>query len=230
MNVNLLTKTTSEEYFTRWGNFTGICYKKGVPSADGQTTNNPVAVAKHCLKTGHLSGCRHIYFDFLVTGVSRACTHQLVRHTVGIVFNQQSLRYVNPLDNGGVGFALPTEAADDAMLKYLYAQAFGVAQTAYKQIHDRIIQRGGTPERARECARMVMPMAVQSSISMSLNLEAAINLCKKRECARAEAEIQELANKVHAELVACVPELDPYLGPPCRIGQKCKEKECPRHK
>lgn len=48
------------------------------------------------LNSGHQSIAEHVYFTFAIEGISRACSHQLVRHRAGIVFSQQSQRYCVP--------------------------------------------------------------------------------------------------------------------------------------
>lgn len=58
-------------------------------------------LVKKVLDSGHQSIAEHVYFTFAIEGISRACSHQLVRHRAGIVFSQQSQRYVstkNPED------------------------------------------------------------------------------------------------------------------------------------
>ena len=231
MKVELLNNDELKDgkYFKRWGNFTSVCYAKGVPTASGMSKDRS-KIGQHCLSTGHLSGCRHIYFDFLISGVSRACTHQFVRHNVGIVFNQQSLRYVDPFAAAGVGFSFPSEADGDIILDEIYETAYAQSEKMYRSIYDRVLKLTKNEERARECARMILPLGVQSTISCSMNLEALINFCKKRECARAEEEIRQLAIAFHQTIVEVIPELEPFLGPPCEIGLKCKEKSCPKNK
>ena len=53
-------------------------------------------LVKKVLDSGHQSVAEHVYFTFAIEGISRACSHQLVRHRAGIVFSQQSQRYVSP--------------------------------------------------------------------------------------------------------------------------------------
>ena len=46
------------------------------------------------LKTGHASPLEQVVFEFGISGVSRAFSHQFVRHRIGISFEQQTQRYV----------------------------------------------------------------------------------------------------------------------------------------
>lgn len=61
-----------------------------------QQTKKHWNLVKKVLDSGHQSIAEHVYFTFAIEGVDRALTHQLVRHRAGIVFSQQSQRYVQP--------------------------------------------------------------------------------------------------------------------------------------
>ena len=73
-----------------------LCYAP-VSAADLKQEMSDEDVAKLVrilVRSGHHSALEHASFTFAVDGVSRACTHQLVRHRVAS-YNQQSQRYVN---------------------------------------------------------------------------------------------------------------------------------------
>ena len=86
--VTLINKEDFERknLFTRIGEFACLCYDTPLSKAE--------AVGKHCVKSGHLSGSRHVYYAFHLDSI-RSVNDQLVRHQDGVVKNMQSQRYVN---------------------------------------------------------------------------------------------------------------------------------------
>ena len=64
---------------------------------------NSLGLVKHLYRNGHLSVFEHIYFTFKIEGISRACSHQLVRHR-HCSFTQRSQRYCS---EDGFGFVTP---------------------------------------------------------------------------------------------------------------------------
>ena len=82
-------KSPIEMWDNRWDGMTE-CYTKTAEEFTAKHWN----LVKKVLDSGHQSIAEHVYFTFAVEGISRACSHQLVRHRAGIVFSQQSQRYV----------------------------------------------------------------------------------------------------------------------------------------
>ena len=72
------------------------------------------------VKSGHHSALEHAVFSFAVDGVSRACTHQLVRHRVAS-YNQQSQRYVN--FSAADSFVVPPSVSANAEAKAIFLEA-----------------------------------------------------------------------------------------------------------
>ena len=60
------------------------------------------------VRSGHMSALEHASFTFAVDGISRACSHQLVRHRVAS-YSQQSQRYVRFSSDGD--FVMPPSIA-----------------------------------------------------------------------------------------------------------------------
>src|SRR5947209_9237807 len=78
-----------------------VCYSALTPiqildriDADRITRAQMIGFVEERLKTGHVSPVEQVWFEFALSGVSRAFSHQFVRHRVGISFEQQSQRYV----------------------------------------------------------------------------------------------------------------------------------------
>ena len=75
------------------------CYNPGSPVDMWDDVNNvseekKLKLIKNCVSSQHDSVLEHAYFTFAIEGIDRAVSHQLVRHRAGIVFSQQSQRYV----------------------------------------------------------------------------------------------------------------------------------------
>ena len=194
-------------------------------------------LVKQVLDSGHQSIAEHIYFTFLIEGVDRALTHQLVRHR-HCTFSQQSQRYV--------------EIKEDLQyLKQLYEQTKSIdadeRHEAFKQLCEitdkyfvvdekigaikyfftlidylQAIQNGCKAEEARS----ILPNATKTNIVMSCNFRELIHMCHLRLCTRAQTPIRNLFK----EIVKCVKEQDErlaqYLVPQCEVLGLCTEKEC----
>lgn len=179
-----------------------ICYDSN-PS-------NPMKLVEHCYKNGHLSVMEHIYFTFKIEGISRACSHQLVRHR-HCSFTQRSQRYCS---EDGFGFVTPPSIAKiDVMGGYP-----GLMDTITENYEE--LQAHDVPN---EDARYVLPNACETSLYLSCNLRELIHICNERLCLRAQWEIRELVKK----MVALVdPELHFMLVPKCKSGRIICNSPC----
>lgn len=184
------------------------------------------------LDSGHQSVAEHVYFTFAIEGISRACSHQLVRHRAGIVFSQQSQRYVeikeslqelrDIREHGG--------AANTAGIveKYFVRNQDGMSGLKYAELdclieYRRLIEEEGM---VPEDARAILPNSTKTNITMSVNLRELIHLCNLRLCTRAQKEIRELFSLIKAEVVSVQPRLAKYLVPTCEINGICFEDKC----
>lgn len=163
------------------------------------------------MKGGHFSTLEHASFTFAIDGVSRALTHQLVRHRLAS-FNQQSQRYVKFKD--GVEVVKPHTVADNPEMSELFDQVIDTVADAYQKMLD-----AGIPA---EDARYLLPNATQSKIVVTMNARELYHFFSLRCCNRAQWEIRELAWK----MLELVKPLAPYVfmdaGPSC-IREGCHE-------
>lgn len=167
---------------------------------------NPLGLVKHLYRNGHHSVFEHIYFTFKIEGISRACSHQLVRHR-HCSFTQRSQRfcsedrfeYVTPSTIGEMDFQWAMD---------------GIEQWYYRwQVKD-------VPN---EDARYVLPNACATSLYLSCNLRELIHLCNERLCSRAQWEIRAMMK----EVIALVdPELQFMLVPKCQSGRIICNNPC----
>ncbi len=167
---------------------------------------------------GHESPIEHTSFTFAIEGISRACSHQLVRHRIAS-YSQQSQRYVK-LDN--MQYIIPPEIEKIESACEAYKKAMEKSQTEYSRLVELLIQNGRTEKEAIEDARYVFPNACETKLVVTMNARSLLNFFEKRCCERAQWEIKELAYKMLKECKKVAPVLFKNAGPSCCKG-KCKE-------
>lgn len=206
--------------FKRWGLFSCLCYSTPLSQA--------IPVGKHCLKSGHFSGSRYIYYAFHIDGV-RSANDQLVRHEQGVVKNMQSQRYVNKSD---FEYYTSSDIAENLKAKEKYDEAMKSIQEAYNDIVSILEEIGIKGEHANEQARSVLPMDVESKLALALNVEGLIHLAHKRLCLRTQEHTRKIVGMIIDEVLNVTPELKEYLVPQCEAMFYCPEnhKDCPKMK
>jgi thymidylate synthase (FAD) len=179
--------------------------------------NRAEELIKKLFDMGHLSPLEHVSFTFGIEGVSRALTHQLVRHRIAS-YMQKSQRYVY---ERGFEYVVPPSIARDPQ-----------AQSRYSQIMDDI--RAGYEELAsmvdKEDARYVLPNACYTSIMMTMNCRSLHNFFEHRCCNRAQWEIRSLAWQMLRLAQVHAPTLFAKAGARCDMDGTCPEgpKSCGR--
>jgi thymidylate synthase (FAD) len=159
------------------------------------------------VKSGHLSALEHASYTFAIDGVSRALTHQLVRHRIAS-FNQQSQRYVTL--SGEPEVIVPNTIAEDAESRALFNTAIDTAYNAYSQLLE-----AGVPA---EDARYVLPNACASKIVVTMNIRELLHFFELRCCRRAQWEIQELGQRMLELVEPTAPYIFLDAGASCRRG------------
>lgn len=174
-------------------------------------------ILDHIIKAGHWTPLEFATFNFEISGVSRALTHQLVRKRVGVAFAQESQRYVELEE---IEYVTPPSFKEgehqDAFL-YAYNHIMFQAQELYK-----FLTFFGVPQ---EDARYVLPSACTSSIHMSVNYHALLDLSKERLCKKAQWEIRQLVKELKKEVTAVSSKLASYMQPKCYWLGRCPEKK-----
>lgn len=158
---------------------------------------------------GHLSPWEHISFTFSIEGVSRALTHQLVRHRIAS-YNQKSQRYTS-----GENFEFVMPKLDYITNKKDRLKARGIIIDMMKGIQKqyRILTEMGLKN---EDARCILPNATTSNIIVTMNLRAFRHFYEERSCKHAQAEIRELANRMMELVKEIIPFAD-YKAKKCGI-------------
>lgn len=175
-----------------------ICYSKDTYSnIHVPDLSNQITFIKGCLKKGHTSPLEHVSFTFCIQGVSRALSHQLVRHRT-FKFNQQSQRYV---EGEHFNFVVP-ELIKSLDLEEAFTKDMLHFQNRYQFYQDSIYQALeassylSVRERhnlANENARSVLPNATTTQLVVTCDLKNFRNFLNLRTCQHAQEEIRALA-------------------------------------
>lgn len=197
------------------------CYSADAPINIYNSTDDEEKMLKlieRVISSGHFSTIEHIQVSFAISNVSRACTHQLVRHR-HMSFSQKSQRYVK--EKGQFDYIIPPTIEKNPELKEKFENFMGEISNLYTEFTE-----AGIPA---EDARFVLPNAAASSMVASLNLREMIHLANLRLCTRAQYEIRILVKKMCEELLKEEAWLKPYLVPKCERWGFCDEdKSCGR--
>lgn len=173
---------------------------------------DPLKLVKHLYNNGHHSVFEHIYFTFKIEGISRACSHQLVRHR-HCSFTQRSQRYCS---EDGFGIVEPT-SIQNIDTKGGYYSLMDEITRSYEEL-----QALGVPN---EDARFILPNACATSLYLSCNLRELIHMSNERLCSKAQWEIRNLVK----EMVALVDsDLSFMLVPKCMSGRIICNSPCGR--
>ena len=196
-------------------NAASTCYDSQ-PAGEGK-------IFRHCYKSGHHSVLEFADFSFRISGVSRALTHQLVRHRMAS-YAQRSQRYCV---EDGFEFVTPTSISAKPEAAEIYRSVIDNIQKSYNDLISL-----GVPA---EDARMILPNACASVICVKMNLRELIHFCNERLCACAQWEIRAMAREMVREVVKVAPELKDLLVPKCEAHApycfctETKKRSCGRH-
>ncbi|MDE3096306.1 MAG: FAD-dependent thymidylate synthase [Chloroflexota bacterium] len=173
--------------------------------ADKITREQMLEFVEKRLETGHASPLEQVWFEFAVSGVSRAFSHQFVRHHIGISFEQQSQRYV-AFKKGEFPYTVP-ETVKRAGMADKMEEAFGRLGELYQEMID-----AGVPA---EDARFLIPNAANTNFKVVVNFLELLHICDLRLCTRAQWEFRQVASQMRAEIHRRFPELAQYIQPKC---------------
>jgi len=164
------------------------------------------------VKGGHHSVLEHAVFTFLIKGISRACSHQLVRHRIAS-YTQQSQRYVK-FSPDDLDFVTPPSVAQSPFSAH-YSEFMRKAAEFYQ----KLLEAGVPPEDAR----YVLPNASTTMITVTMNARELLHFFGLRLCSRAQWEIREVARRMLEEVRKVAPTLFESAGPRCEQLGYCPE-------
>ena len=213
-----------------------LCYSKAGADEimNDLTEENVEKFLDRLMNMGHASPIEHASFTFAIEGVSRALTHQLVRHRVAS-FSQKSQRYVN---EGQFHYVIPPEIKDLPDGEKIFIDAMENAQKSYDALAEKLIKKyvdvlmndGLSEKKAKsvaekqaiEDARFVLPNACETKIVMTMNTRELLHFFNQRCCNRAQWEIRDLATEMLRECRKIAPLLFAKGGPYC-LEDPCPE-------
>jgi thymidylate synthase (FAD) len=192
-----------------------LCYASFGPR---RTTNeNAAAYFERLTSAGHGSVLEHANFSFLLYGISRSVTHELVRHRAGVGISQISQRYVS---GRVLRFVERPEYQDDPELHAFFEERVDRAAAEYEAMADRLLERQKSGaalldaehktdarKKVQQTARSVLPNETEAPMVFTGNVRALRHIIEMRADGHAESEIRNLA----ARLFLCLATADPIL-------------------
>ena len=217
LNVQLVAATTFTAPQVAWSSdadggealieFAGrACYESWDKPNPRTATN--AGYLRHVLEVGHTSLFEHATCTFYITGISRSCTHELIRHR-HFSYSQLSQRFVPEHDANVVP---PPAIRGDAELEALFQEATDASRAAYSELLGRLEEKfAGVPnailrrKQARQAARSVLPNATETRIVVTGNYRAWRHFIGMRATEHADTEIRELAVECLRQLIELAP-------------------------
>ncbi|MFD4294926.1 FAD-dependent thymidylate synthase [Rhodococcus sp. NPDC058505] len=184
------------------------CYQSWSKPNPRTATN--AGYLRHLLEVGHDSVLEHGSVSFYVTGISRSCTHELIRHR-HLSFSQLSQRSVSERDANVV---VPPAIAGDPALEALFESATEASRAAYGDLLDALdvalasVPNGSLRARqARQAARSVLPNATETRLVVTGNYRAWRHFIAMRATEHADVEIREVAVECLRQLIVAAPNV-----------------------
>ncbi|MGI8651000.1 MAG: FAD-dependent thymidylate synthase [Rubrobacter sp.] len=193
-----------------------LCYASFGPR---RTTNeNAASYFERLTSAGHGSVLEHANFSFLLYGISRSVTHELVRHRAGVGISQISQRYVS---GNVLRFVERPEYQEDDGLHSLFEERADRAASEYEAMAGRLLGRqegGGSAmlsadqktdarKKVQQTARSLLPNETEAPMVWTANVRALRHVIEMRADAHAESEIRALALRIFL----CARMADPIL-------------------
>lgn len=234
MKVTLISHTCDAEKIIAAA--AKLCYSEsGVENLlEGLTPEKTEEFVDRLANYGHESPIEHANFTFGIEGISRACSHQLVRHRIAS-YSQKSQRYVNEND---FEYIIPPEVEKYPDAREEFERQMASIAEGYNKIADILTENhkkkliaDGVPEKeaaskarkmANEDARFVLPNACETKIIVTMNTRSLKNFFRLRCCNRAQWEIKAVADEMLRLCMEAAPSLFKNAGPACVSG-KCSE-------
>jgi len=153
-----------------------LCY---FSFGDVQSEKSNADFIRHLIKMGHNSVLEHVNWTFLITGISRTLTHQLVRHRVGVSFSQLSQQFHDETD---ATFIEPDQLRHFPELLSFWEKAVSSSKQAYTKLKNALESSGTIKDQnvIRSIARSLLPNATATKLVMTANARELRHLIKLR--------------------------------------------------
>lgn len=188
-----------------------ICY---MSFGSQQAPKSNAEYIQRLISLGHESVLEHVSWTFLITGVSRSFTHQLVRHRVGFAFSQLSQQYH---DEREAEFVFPPSLKDIPEARREWEEAVATAKRAYAKIVGLLgaegsdlsnnLSRKEARRAIRSAARSILPNATETKIVVTANARAVRHFLRVRGCLPGDIEMRLVSSKLLGIVSAEAPAL-----------------------
>lgn len=201
-----------------------LCYAKDTKTIFSQDQSRVEKFVRVLRDMGHMSPVEHAVFTFYIEGVSRAMTHQLVRHRLAS-YSQRSQRYVR---HDGFDYVMPPqlkgkkvkEGDVEVDAEKYFQKTMEYLAKRYAKLNEALGNKG---ESSNEDARYVLPNACETKILVTMNGRELLHFFGERLCLRAQWEIRGVADQMLEIAREVCPSVFKGAGPKCvRLG-KCPE-------
>jgi thymidylate synthase (FAD) len=203
-----------------------LCYASETDGLLDQPAEGSKRFVSLLRRMGHLSPVEHASFTFYIEGVSRAMTHQLVRHRVAS-YSQRSQRYVA---HDEFDYVVPPQlkgkrirdedGGEEADAEAYFEETMRLIAERYRRLNKAL---GNTGESSNEDARYVLPNACESKIFVTMNARELLHFFEERLCMRAQWEIRDVADRMLAAVREVCPGVFEGAGPKCLRYGRCPE-------
>lgn len=209
-------KSPLDAYTSPWRQTPQQSFCDEIPEIAGricyQSFSNPrpggnKAYLKRILSEGHGSVLEHSSVGFVIKGVSRSLTHELIRHRAGTAVSELSQRFV---DADKLGFVVPPLWGGVPYPGWL--KSVEMAAFIYRDVIDDLSEFDEhittlERKRIRESARSVLPNCTETHIAFTANLRAWRNILEQRGNIHADLEIRRLAVAIHQKISTIAPNV-----------------------
>lgn len=202
-----------------------VCYAPGTVEDVWNNSFDYASFIEKLKNMGHMSPFEHANFTWGIDGISRACSHQLVRHRIAS-FSQQSQRYVKydlkktDLSENYVcpeGIQLSNQTTFER-----YVHSLEKVSEVYEELVVGLMEDGLSEKESAENARYILPNAMKTNLVMTMNARELMHFFELRCCRRAQDEINQLSWVMLRKIQDTFPTIFSNCGPNCLID-KCKE-------
>ncbi len=219
--VRLITHTPNPEHVV--ADFARLCYASDEEVAKLFKGNidsiDDARLIKMLVNMRHLSPLEHASWSFELEGVSRALTHQLVRHRL-VSYSQRSQRYV---EQKNFDYIIPPTIAQAGMTDR-YKEMMSVIGGFYEELAAGLEKNLGLKGEARnQDARYVLPNACETKIGVTTNAREFLHIFGERTCNRAQWEIRGVMHEMLRLAYPTAPNIFAYAGPSCVREGKCHQ-------
>jgi thymidylate synthase (FAD) len=189
-----------------------VCY---MSFGNNQSPRSNKEYIRNLIRQGHESVLEHVSWTFILTGVSRAFTHQLVRHRVGFSFSQLSQQYH---EETSAAFVEPAHLQRSRRALQAWRKAVAVSQESYRVILTSLseldedtsgpaLSKKEFKRAIRSAARSVLPNATETKIVVTANARALRHFFKIRGSIPGDVEMREVAAELFGRVRKEAPQL-----------------------